>query len=277
MALEIMRDERVRSVEWRDLVDYSPMQTVKEVTISIPWIVLTLWMVMLGQAWMPVTPWSVLYYVAAAGFAFVFFLTGLRQVHNAYHYALGLPRLATDLMVFTLSIIMTGSMHAVKYNHLEHHKHCMDEGDVEAQSALMSGPMALLMGPVFPLRLHMHALRNAGPRLLPWIYAELAGNVVWITLVFTVFNWWPLQWWVAAMLLGQCGTAFFAVWTVHHDCDRSHFIARTQRTWWKNFISYNMFFHTEHHLYPAVPTCNLPRLAARLDRAAPELASRQVY
>ena len=79
------------------------------------------------------------------------------------------------------------------------------------------------------------------------------------------------------MAIGQCGTACFAVWTVHHDCDRHHYIARTQRTWWKNFISYNMFFHTEHHLFPTVPTCHLPELARRLDQAAPELATKQVY
>jgi fatty acid desaturase len=42
-------------------------------------------------------------------------------------------------------------------------------------------------------------------------------------------------------------------------------------------ISYEMFFHVEHHLYPAVPTCRLPVLARRLDAAAPELATRRVF
>lgn len=32
-----------------------------------------------------------------------------------------------------------------------------------------------------------------------------------------------------------------------------------------------MFFHAKHHLFPAVPTCHLAELAARLDAAAPEL------
>jgi fatty acid desaturase len=45
----------------------------------------------------------------------------------------------------------------------------------------------------------------------------------------------------------------------------------------KNRISFEMFFHLEHHLFPKVPTCHLPRLAERLDQAAPELQARQVF
>lgn len=45
----------------------------------------------------------------------------------------------------------------------------------------------------------------------------------------------------------------------------------------KAVISYDMFFHVEHHLYPAVPTRRLPILARRLDAVAPELAVRRVF
>ena len=51
-------------------------------------------------------------------------LTGLRQVHNAFHYALGLSQRATEWLMVLLSIAMPGSMHAVKFNHLQHHKFC---------------------------------------------------------------------------------------------------------------------------------------------------------
>jgi beta-carotene hydroxylase len=37
-----------------------------------------------------------------------------------------------------------------------------------------------------------------------------------------------------------------------------------------------MFYHLEHHLWPAVPTCHLPRLAERLDAVAPGVRERQV-
>jgi fatty acid desaturase len=95
--------------------------------------------------------------------------------------------------------------------------------------------------------------------------------------VFAVLDVPVLRYHVVAMAIGQCLTAFFAVWTVHHDCDRSHFIARTLRSRWKNLLSYSMFFHVEHHLYPKVPTCHLATLAGRLDLAAPELQTRKVF
>jgi fatty acid desaturase len=54
-------------------------------------------------------------------------------------------------------------------------------------------------------------------------------------------------------------------------------IARTQRTWWKNFVTYNMFYHLEHHLFPAVPTIKLPELAKRIDATLPEIEKRQTF
>jgi len=45
----------------------------------------------------------------------------------------------------------------------------------------------------------------------------------------------------------------------------------------KSRLSYAMFFHVEHHLFPAVPTCHLAMLAARLDTIAPELALLRVF
>ena len=77
--------------------------------------------------------------------------------------------------------------------------------------------------------------------------------------------------------MGQGLKAFFAVWTVHHGCDREGPVARTIRNRLKAFLTYNMFYHVEHHLFPAVPTCKLPVLARRLDDAAPALAARRVF
>jgi hypothetical protein len=45
----------------------------------------------------------------------------------------------------------------------------------------------------------------------------------------------------------------------------------------KVFLTYSMFYHVEHHLFPAVPTCRLSILARRLDRAAPDLAAVKVF
>ncbi len=42
-------------------------------------------------------------------------------------------------------------------------------------------------------------------------------------------------------------------------------------------LTFNMFHHVEHHLFAAVPTGHLPRLARRLDAAAPELPAKRVF
>jgi fatty acid desaturase len=98
-----------------------------------------------------------------------------------------------------------------------------------------------------------------------------------IVIVALSIGWVPLRAHVLTMIAGQCFTAFFAVWTVHHDCEPTGRIARTQRGWLKNVASYDMFHHVEHHLFPAVPTCHLPELSRRLDRVAPEYKDLTVY
>ena len=141
----------------------------------------------------------------------------------------------------------------------------------------MSGLGAILLGPIFPWLMHRKALAVANRRQRRWIVVELLASGLVVVLGFGVLDVAVLRYHIIVMALGQCLTAFFAVWTVHHDCDRSHFIARTLRSRFKNFLSYSMFFHVEHHLFPKVPTCHLSMLAERLDRAAPELQEKLVF
>ncbi len=262
---DLLTDPRIRSVQWRDLTRLSRRETITELAISLPWLVLSLYLAHRHL------------YVPAAGASFVFFLTGLRQVHDAYHYNLGLSRAATERVMYALSVLMLGSMHAVQLNHLKHHAHCMDDDDVEASSARMSAVGALFWGPVFPVLLHKEALRSAGGRQRRWIIGELTTNFASVTFVFLVFPSPMLRFHIVAMTIGHCLTAFFAVWTVHHDCDRSDYSARTLRNRIKSIIAFHMFFHAEHHLFPKVPTCHLPRLAKRIDQAVPDLQLERVY
>ena len=151
MDLEIMRDPRVRSVQWRDLTRLNKLEVVSELIMPAPWLLASLYAA--RQGWYPV----------ALGLSFVFFLTGLRVVHGAYHYTLGLTRAGCEWVMFVLSIFMLGSMHAVQINHLQHHKHCMDDEDVEAMSARMSAWKAILVGPAFPVLLHANEVPGEQP------------------------------------------------------------------------------------------------------------------
>jgi fatty acid desaturase len=262
---DIRHDPRVRSIEWHDLVSLRRSEVVRELALPLPWLGGSLWLAHQDLL------------APALACSFVFFLCGLRVVHNAYHYALGLPRAWTEGIIFAMSLLMLGSMHAVQFNHLRHHRLCMDDEDVEAMSARMGAFKALAFGPVFPILLHLTALRLGSARVRHWVGLELAANAIWVGVVLAGAEVTPLGYHVIAMTVGHCFTAFFAVWTVHHGCDREHFIARTLRGRWKNLVSYHMFRHVEHHLFPRVPTCHLGRISERLDRAAPELKTHQVF
>jgi fatty acid desaturase len=271
----ISKDPRVKAVQWRDLVQVNWFQAFKETTLSFPWIAATL-----ACFWMAQSSGNLLWVGGALFCAFYLFLTGLRQVHCAYHYSIGISRRGCDLLMSFLSIAMTGSMHVVQLCHLHHHRHNMTDEDVEGFTGKLKWWQAILVGPYFPLKLHWFALKTAKPNQRRWIYFELALNVVWTAFVAVMvfaFNQWWLGLYLVTMWVAQCGTGFFAVWTVHHGCEEKHHIARTQRGWFKNFISYQMFHHIEHHLFPAVPTCHWAKLGKRLDEAAPELRTKGVY
>src|SRR5207249_451875 len=162
----------LRQVAWRDLVALTPAEVMRELALPVPWLAASLAAAAGGL------------YPVALAFSFVFFLAGLRIVHGACHYALGLSRRATEWVLFVLSLLMLGSMHAVRWNHLRHHRHCLAADDIEAMGARGSALGALLLGPRFPLRLHRAALAGAQGAKRGWMIAELGGNLAVIALVF---------------------------------------------------------------------------------------------
>jgi fatty acid desaturase len=257
-------DPRLASIPWRDLVPLSRAERLWELSLSLPWLAASL------AAYHFHEP------LLGAPLTFFFFLTGLRQSHNAQHYCLGLSRRAHDLVLFTLSLLMLTSMHAVQVTHLHHHRHCLDEHDIEASHARHPWWRVLLTGPLFPIKIHTSAWRLGAPAKRRWIAAELIGAAALIALALAIPAAHALRWHLAAVAAGECMTGFFAVWIVHRGCDHDRQIARTQRGLLKNLLSYSMFYHLEHHLFPAIPTCHLPRLAQRLDTAAPEYRKMQV-
>ncbi len=262
--MQLSRNPRLQSVQWRDLLHLSITERIYELLLSLPWLIATLFGFHHGwYAWALLT-------------SFFFFLTGLRQVHNACHYMMGIPSWACDLVLFVLSVLMLSAMHAVQVTHMHHHRHCLDDDDIEAATAKISGWRALLLGPLHPVRLHYWGFRIGRFNKRCWIVAEVVAILVSLILVFFVFDNFALKCFAIVMAIGECWTGLFAVWIVHHDCDEAH-VARTQRGWLKNLVSYNMFYHLEHHLFPNVPTCHLPELANRLDRLAPELGSKTVF
>jgi fatty acid desaturase len=265
MHHELDRRALVTRVEWKDLLALNPANVFSELTLSLPWLVASLICAAQGL------------HIVALPLSFVFFLTGLRQVHGAFHNSIGLPRWADHAVMYVLSGLMLGSMHAVRINHLRHHRHCLGEEDVEGQSARLPAWRALVTGPLFPIRMHRKALQVASSSERRWIVAELMTTAVLLlaALALPASHWFRYH--IVAMVAGQCLTAFFAVWTVHHDCEEKGLFARTIRGALKSRATWHMFYHLEHHLFPAVPTCRLAQLAERLDAIDPEISSKRVF
>ena len=250
--------------EWQDLVSYKPWEIIKEISLPIPWFVLEMWAA------------SNQNYVLMLFAASYFFLTCLRLSHNAFHYCIGVSRTATKAVMLLLSVFMMTSMRATLYTHMQHHRHCLEDNDVEGYIAKLGFWSMLLQAPLFTIKLHREALsRSANENLKQnsWIKFEIALNVLWMLAVWLWLDIDALKIHTVMMLLSHALSPMFTVWCVHHDCDdgsdddHSSFDSRTLRSSWMSPLAYNMFFHLEHHTYPAIPTCHLPALAERLDRA----------
>lgn len=257
------QSEIIRKIEWRDLTRLSLWETFVENNITIPWLAASLLFAYLE--------WFILLLPACT----FFFLTGLRQVHNGFHMSLGTNKTLTWLSLYINSILMMSSIHAVKFNHLRHHKYCLGEGDYEGHSARLSWWKALLYGPMHIFLIHKVALQLGNKKYRRDVILELLSILLYLIMIIA-FDIRFLIYFSALMITGEFFSAFFAVWTVHHDCENDT-IARTQRKGWKNWITYNMFYHLEHHLFPAVPTIKLPALAKRIDAAVPELTKKSTF
>ena len=105
MAAPLVKDPRIRSVAWKDLLHLTWSERVRELMLCLPWLAGELYL-SAAQLFGP-----------ALACSFMLFLAGIRQGHNAQHYTLGLTRRGTEVAMFVLSVLLLGSIHAVQVTH----------------------------------------------------------------------------------------------------------------------------------------------------------------
>lgn len=254
----------LQKVQWKDLQNLSIKEMLIENNLTIPWMISSLTLAYFE------------YYLLALPFSAFFFLTALRQVHNGFHNALGTNKFLTWFSLYGNSIMMLVSIHAVKFNHMRHHQYCLSEEDYEGKAAKMTWYGAILYGPIHTFLIHKVTLQKGNKTYRRNVLLELISIAVFVSIVF-YFQIHFLIYHILVMLIGEFLMAFFAVWTVHHDTHDAPELARTQRTGWKNKITFSMFYHLEHHLFPAVPTIKLPELAKRIDEVLPEIEKKSTF
>jgi fatty acid desaturase len=152
----------------------------------------------------------------------------------------------------------------------------LSEEDYEGKSAGMTWYGAILYGPVHMFLIHKVTLQLGNKNYRRNVILELISVALFVAFVF-YFKIAFLIYHIIVMLIGEFMMAFFAVWTVHHDTHDTPELARTQRSGWKNKITFSMFYHLEHHLFPAVPTIKLPELAKRIDEVLPEIEKKNTF
>ncbi len=256
--------EILNRVCWKDLTKLTKWECFVEGNVTVPWLSTSL-----------ILAWYELYWLALP-FSFYYFLAGLRQVHNGFHNSLGVGKRVVWFVLFTNSVLMLASMHAVKFNHLRHHKYCLEENDYEGKVAKLKWLHALLYGPIHLFLIHYHTFRIGNKSYRRNVSIELIAITIFVSITW-YFQIHFLMYHTIAMITGELLSAFFAVWTVHHDAEDLFMQTRTQRTKWKNRVTLNMFYHLEHHMFPAVPAIKLPQLATRLDQAIPEIKKKSTF
>lgn len=250
---------RFAGVMWRDLQPMRVREGVVECLHPLPWLAAS-WAFAAWQLW-----------PLAAGASFMLFLTALRLNHEAIHGNLGFRGKAHRWVLHGLSAMMLGSNTAVAFQHLRHHRYLGTPEDIEGACGRMTFWQVLREGPRFPLQMHADAWHRGGPVVRRRMTIDLAFNALMVSVALLTMAPF-LLYHVGVMLIAQCLTGLFAVWITHHGCAEDE-IARTQRSPLVNWLSYNMFLHFEHHLFPAVPVKRLGVLAARMAAAQPDLAA----
>lgn len=186
--------------------------------------------------------------------------------HDLVHGSLGLRRLPNDLLLSLIELLALRSGHAYQAAHLHHHARFPHEDDIEAEAARMSLFRALLEGVVFQFRIYAWSLRSPRARR-GWIIAEGAAVATLVIGAVAALPWTIVPAvYVGLMVAGSWSIPLITSY-LPHDPAGADPLQQTRRFrgWLARLVAFDHLYHLEHHLYPAVPHQNWPRLARRLD------------
>jgi beta-carotene hydroxylase len=200
---------------------------------------------------------------------FLIFVAVVTVTHDVVHGSLGLSKRQTDWALFFAGAVLLESGHAYRATHLRHHRVFPGPGDPEGDPARLTLLGAILSGPLFLPRLwcwaYAHSKHQRNQR--PWLIAEAAwalgvvvAGILLLPLTRTVLVYTTLV---------IAGSWVYPLLTVHLPHRHYGETPLTQTHTLRGRIVPALFleltYHLEHHLYPEVPSHNLPELSRRLD------------
>lgn len=193
------------------------------------------------------------------------FVAVVTATHDVVHRTMGLSDRATDWALFALGAVLLESGHAYRATHIQHHRLFPHPDDPEGYPAELSMPAAILYGPVFLARLWGWAFRRGRDR--GWLAAEAAVPFAVLGVGVLIRPYSPgLLAYAVMAVVGSWVYPLLTVYLPHHDYgDTPLTRTRTLRGRVVPAVFLELTYHLEHHLYPQVPSHNLPRLSRRLD------------
>lgn len=239
------------TLHWRDLATLTPTQRAAELLLPLPWLLLALMAAQRG------------WFAASAAATALFFTAGLRLTHDCYHRNLGLSPASGDRLLFLLSVLLGGALHAIEHTHLHHHRHCLAEDDLEGRISRLGLAAAMLRSPLYPVQIHWHTWHHGTPRQRRWMRRELLAIALVQAMIWSSGNA-ALHWVALCLLCANAAVPLVGIWSVHRGCDPAAGRARSGRGTLLARLSFNMLYHHEHHCYPGVPARHLGELARRM-------------
>jgi beta-carotene hydroxylase len=194
------------------------------------------------------------------------FLTYGSISHDLVHRTLHLPKWLNEVLLTAIELLAFRSGHAYRAVHLHHHARFPAEDDLEGAAAKMSFVRSLLEGPALQPRLWIFAMSRPGKHRR-WALAECVAVVFLLSAAVVAWPVTKAPLVYALLMIG--GSWIFPLITAYIPHDASGTTDLTQTKLFRgrvlSLLALEHLYHLEHHLYPAVPHHNWPKLASRLD------------
>ncbi len=200
---------------------------------------------------------------------FLIFVAVVTVTHDIVHGSLGLNKRQTEWALCIMGAFLLESGHAYRTTHHQHHRVFPDPDDPEGDPARLTLWQAILTGPTFLPRLWWWAYRRNRPYPIQrvWLIIEASWALFVIFMGIVLWNTAPMIMVYAVMVI--VGSWVYPLLTVHLPHKDYGETPLTQTHTLRGRIIPALFleltYHLEHHLYPQVPSHNLPELARRLD------------
>jgi beta-carotene hydroxylase len=238
-----------------DLLRINSFQRV--VTLATPFICVAVYIIFAHLRLWPLAVLSLIY---------LSFVTYGSISHDLVHRTLGLWRPANEVFLTLIEVLAFRSGHAYRLAHLHHHARFPHDDDIEGQAAKMSLLRTLFEGMIFQPRIMIWAAARHH-RNHPLVIIEIAMVLFLFTLCFLATPATPIfAVYAVLMIMGSWVIPLVTSYIPHNPAGQT-VLSQTLLFRGKiaSLIAMEHLYHLEHHMYPAVPHHNWPKLAHRLD------------